>query len=238
MAAAISEHKFGLSPYSNAGTIILPISQFNLDRRVNSVQSPYTIVDVAHIVFDPLRPDIKGRLTISIAPGKKDQRWNRDLQLDLDAIKNNGIQVIVCLLQWSEMKMLSITDYPKRAQEQGFLFYHLPIQDRRTPNHKDIDVLVPIIVQHLIAGQNVLVHCRGGLGRAGTICGCCLGHFGYDGVTAIGIVRKQRPGAIQTEQQAACVVKYCREVTNRIITPSNLDIEQNSMSLSDLSGPT
>jgi hypothetical protein len=41
-------------------------------------------------------------------PGKKDIRWNRDLQLDLNAIKDNNIQVIVCLLEWSEMKKLVI----------------------------------------------------------------------------------------------------------------------------------
>ena len=181
------------------------------DRRVTSQQSPYTIVDVVHVV-DPTHPDIKGRLSISLCPGKKDHRWNRDLEIDLAAIRDDGIQVIVCLVEWSEMKTLSISDYPRRAQEQGFLFYHLPTKDRRAPLVSEVGALVPIIVQHLSAGQNVLVHCRGGLGRAGTICACCLGHFGHNGKAAIELVRKQRPGSIQTNCQIVCVSSYCQQI--------------------------
>lgn len=197
------------------GTIIIPlggglIDQFNLDKRITSEQDPYRIIDIAHIVSNPSTPNIKGRLSLSISPGKKDSKWNRSLQMDLDAIKSNGIQVIVCLLEWSEMRMLGISDYPRQAQESGFLFYHMPIRDRGTPHQNEINVLVPILVQHLASGQNVLVHCRGGLGRAGTICACCLGHFGYEGRSAIETVRKMRPGAVQTNKQAECVVQYCQ----------------------------
>jgi protein-tyrosine phosphatase len=193
------------------GTVILgpSVLKFNLDKRITSLQDPYRVIDIAHIVGDPSNPNNKGRLTLSISPGKKDSHWNRDLKLDLAIIKNNGIQVIVCLLEWSEMRMLNITDYPKIVQEDGFIFYHLPIRDGGIPQQKDIDVLVPILIQHLSAGQNVLVHCRAGLGRAGTICACCLGHFGYEGQTAIDTVRAQRHGAVQTRKQEECVINYC-----------------------------
>ena len=180
------------------------------DVRKTSSQDPYQIIDVAHIVSDN---NTKGRLTISISPGKKDTKWNRDLQMDLDEIKNNGIQVIVCLLEWSEMKALDITEYPKKAQDRGLLFYHLPIRDRFIPQDKEVDALIPIVAQHLIAGQNILVHCRGGLGRAGTICACCLCYFGYDGNTAIDTVRKQRPGAVQNKKQVGCVLQYQHGLT-------------------------
>jgi protein-tyrosine phosphatase len=184
----------------------------NTDHRRTSIQDPYKIVDVVHVVNNLMNPCIKGRLTISISPGKKDKRNNRNLQIDLDAVKKNGIQIIVCLLEWSEMMMLNISDYPRKAQEEGFLFYHMPIRDMGIPRQKEINVLVPTVVQHLTAGHNVLVHCRGGLGRAGTICACCLTHFGYDGKNAIDAVRKQRPGAIQTSKQEECVVHYYKEL--------------------------
>jgi protein-tyrosine phosphatase len=190
---------------------------YNIDKRTTSLQDPYRIIDIAHIVSDPSRPEIKGRLSISISPGKKDSKWNRSIQSDLDAIKINGIQVIVCLLEWSELRMLGISDYPRRAQELGFLFYHMPIRDRGTPHQSEINILVPLLVKHLALGQNVLVHCRGGLGRAGTVCACCLGHFGYEGTLAIDTVRKFRPGAIQTTTQAECVIQYCQGLsTHRI----------------------
>lgn len=202
----------------NNGIIILPINgpanlQCNLDRRTTSQQNPYKVIDIAHIVPNPESGlTEKARLTLSIAPGKKDNRWNRDLDVDLEIIKSNNIHVVVCLLEWSEMLMLSLTDYPRKAQEKGLLFYHMPIKDRGVTTQKDLSTLVPILVQHLSSGHNVLIHCRGGLGRAGTICGCCLGHFGYQGNTAIDAVRAQRPGAIQTTKQEDSVIQYCRSL--------------------------
>ncbi|CAH6419644.1 Cyclin-dependent kinase inhibitor 3 (CDKN3) [uncultured virus] len=192
------------------GTIITQNSPnyFNLDKRITSEQNPYKIVDIAYVV-DPLNPNKKGRLSLSICPGKKDKKSNRDLRLDLENIKANGIQVIVCLLEWGEMSLLNVIDYPRKAQEIGFVFYHMPIRDRGITTYKELSSLIPIIVSHLSEGHNVLVHCRSGLGRAGTICACCLGHFGYNGNSAIGTVRKQRPGAIQTDQQETSVFQYC-----------------------------
>jgi protein-tyrosine phosphatase len=189
-------------------------NEFLLDRRLTSEQDPYRVVDIAYIVANPANPNLRGRLSVSMSPGKKDSKWNRNLQLDLNAIKASGVQVIVCLLEWAEMRTLGISDYPRKAQESGFLFYHLPIRDRGVPQQREINVLVPILVQHLAAGQNILVHCRVGLGRAGTICACCLSHFGYEGDNAIETVRKLRPGAIQTDKQRDCVIQYSNNVLN------------------------
>ncbi|MEO6067396.1 MAG: hypothetical protein ABIQ41_05390, partial [Gemmatimonadales bacterium] len=91
---------------------------------VQVTSTPYTITDISYFVLDNLHPEISGRLAISMCPGKKDKKWNRDLDQDLAVIKENGIQIIVCLLEWSEMKRLQISHYPQRAQDEGFLFYH------------------------------------------------------------------------------------------------------------------
>lgn len=201
------------------GGIILPMieksfDRYNIDKRVTSERDPYQIIDIANVISNPLKPYVKGRLSLSISPGKKDSKWNRDLEMDLNVMKTNGVQVIVCLLEWSEMRKLGISDYPRKAQESGFLFYHIPIRDRGTPHQNEISVLVPLLVQHLAFGQNILVHCRGGLGRAGTVCACCLGHFGYEGRLAIDTIRKLRPGAIQTSRQMECVVQYCQSLVS------------------------
>jgi protein-tyrosine phosphatase len=196
---------------SKYGNVVLPVSQFQLDLRLTSTQSPYTLIDVAHIV-NIINPELVGRLVISICPGKKDKSWNRNLMMDLDVIKANNINVIVCLLEWSELQALSISDYPRRAQEAGFIFHHLQIRDGSVPSVKDLAGLIPVIIQHLLMGQNVLVHCRGGLGRAGTICACCLSHFGYMGQDAIDEVRLRRPGAIQTLKQETTVRTYSQKL--------------------------
>lgn len=182
------------------------------DKRLTSDQHPYKIVDIAHFMNDN---NVMGKLSISISPGKKDIRWNRNLQKDLYEMREKSIQVIVCLLEWSEMKMLGIADYPRKSQEAGFLFYHLPIRDKGVPDQNEIDILIPTLVNHLMMGQNVLIHCREGLGRAGTICACCLTHFGYKGKDAIRTIRQRRPGAIQTNNQERCVLNYHRRLISR-----------------------
>lgn len=178
--------------------------------RPTSQQDPYRLVDVVHV---NVNHELKGELCISICPGKKDHRWDRDLELDLEEIEKNGVQVIVCLLEWSEMGTLGISNYPKRAQEKGIIFYHLPVKDRHAPLDKEVNALIPIIVGHLSVGQKVLVHCRGGLGRAGTICAATLLHFGFDAQEAIRLVRQQRPGAIQTKSQVTCVLNHYNSLT-------------------------
>ena len=47
-------------------------------------------------------------------------------------------------------------------------------------------------------GFNVLVHCKGGLGRAGTIAARLLIELGMAPQMAVGVVRQARPGAIET----------------------------------------
>jgi len=167
--------------------------------------SPYQIIDVAKVADTNID---KGWLSISRAPGKKDNKHNRDLPTDLNIIKESGIDIIVCLLEWSEIKILNIEDYPRKAQEQGIIFYHLPVKDRGSPNQKDIALLIPSLVENLLLGKNILIHCRCGLGRAGTISACCLCHFGFTPQEAISCIRRNNPGAIQTHKQETTINTY------------------------------
>ena len=55
--------------------------------------------------------------------------------------------------------------------------------------------------QILTEGGRIVLHCRGGLGRTGTIAARLLVEFGIDTRAAIAAVRRVRPGAIQTREQ-------------------------------------
>jgi ADP-ribosyl-[dinitrogen reductase] hydrolase len=80
----------------------------------------------------------------------------------------------------------------------------MPICDVSTPGKK-FEAEWPATSESLRAilkkGQNILVHCRGGLGRAGMISARLLVEHGVEPEEAIAHVRAVRPDAIETREQ-------------------------------------
>ena len=60
----------------------------------------------------------------------------------------------------------------------------------------------PAIVESLRSGRRLIVHCAAGLGRSGMVAAKILTTFGMSADDAIALVRKCRPGTIETQQQA------------------------------------
>lgn len=84
------------------------------------------------------------------------------------------------------------------------LWFHIPIVDVSTPDdtfERQWDVTGAELRTLLRNGRDVLVHCRGGLGRAGTIGARLLIELGMEPTAAIRKVRSARPGAIETPEQ-------------------------------------
>lgn len=84
------------------------------------------------------------------------------------------------------------------------VWFHLPIVDRSTPDEafeERWEAAGESLRTVLRAGHDVLVQCRVGLGRAGTIGARLLIELGMEPRTAITRVRAERPGAIETAEQ-------------------------------------
>ena len=58
------------------------------------------------------------------------------------------------------------------------------------------------------SGFGVALHCKGGLGRSGTIAALLLRDFGFSSRQAIQMVRKTRPGTIETEEQEQFLLSF------------------------------
>lgn len=173
-----------------------------LNSKITSLDRPYEMSCIFEVEGSG------GGIYLSIAPGRKDNIFDRDLELDLQRITKYGIQIIICLLEWSELYILNISQYPRLAQQYGFIFYHFPIKDGNVPKENDLLTLIEIIETHLYDGHKILIHCKAGLGRAGTICACSLVKLGYNHEDAIFTTRQHRPKSIQNKKQEQCIENY------------------------------
>ena len=155
-----------------------------------------------------------GRIGITFCPGKYDPyamtgAWDRDLNRDLDTIRDWGAAAVVTLLESAELKLLRVDGLGEEVLRRNMLWFHLPIVDVSVPSEKferEWVVAGGELRSILRSGSDVLVHCRGGLGRAGTIAALLLVELGMEPVTAIASVRAVRPGAIETSDQEKFVL--------------------------------
>jgi len=155
-----------------------------------------------------------GRIGITFCPGKVQPSamsgsWHRDLGLDLDAVADWNAASVVTLVEDHELQTLQVTTMGTEVQARHMRWHHLPISDFSTPDaefERQWDAVGEGIRSQLRAGFNVLVHCKGGLGRAGTIAARLMIELGTTPKDAVVAVRSTRPGAIETSAQLAYVM--------------------------------
>lgn len=150
-----------------------------------------------------------GLIGMTLCPGKKDKGilsgpWDRDLDTDLEVLRAWGAKALVCLVEDFELEFLHVPDLPERTVACGIRWFHLPITDLCAPDD-DFEVAWEKAGEELRKilqdGGRIVIHCRGGLGRTGTVAARLLVEFGVEPGEAIQHVRKARVGAIQTSSQ-------------------------------------
>lgn len=161
-----------------------------------------------------------GRIGITFCPGKKQPvavtgAWDRDLVTDLRAIKAWGANHLVTLLAPWEFVELDVIGLGQHAADEGLIWHHVPILDGHAPDicptgykpEEWFEGRWPVIFPELLAAlgrsEGVVVHCKGGLGRAGTVAAMLLAASepGISADEAILRVRSARPNAIETATQ-------------------------------------
>lgn len=173
---------------------------------VTSRQSPIRVAFVpGHTTGLP------GRIGLTLGPGKRDARWERDLDADLERLRKiYRVDVLVSLLPADERDALGMKALPERAAAHALALEELPILDGSVPDPAALDALVSRLMAAAASGQNVVVHCRGGLGRSGLVVAACLAARGLPGEQALVAVRHVRPGAVETDAQAELVLGLAR----------------------------
>lgn len=157
-----------------------------------------------------------GAIGMSFCPGKvqADARtgcWHRDLDMDIATIKAWGASMVVSLIETHEFAELQVEALPDKVELAGMNWIHLPIQDMRPPSLKfkgPWRQYGRVIVDALASGERIFIHCKGGLGRTGTIAACLLVEFGMAHLEAIEAVRAARRSTIETVPQEFYVLCY------------------------------
>lgn len=175
----------------------LPIEQ-------DSQNSPLRIAEV-------LFGEKEGRLGLTLCPGKKDlpYKWNRDLGEDLRVVRHWGAGTVLTLIEDHEFELLQVPRLGEAVEGLGMRWIHLPIRDVNVPDHRFAAgwaAAGPEVHQRIRAGERVLIHCRGGIGRTGLVAALILVERGCDPRDAIHRVRAVRRGAIETTAQEQYVL--------------------------------
>ncbi len=183
-----------------------------------------TVTQLKTSVSHPLRidsvgvPNAEGLVGMTFCPGKRGESvfggtWARDLNADLSVIKEWGAQAVVTLIEDHEFELLNVTGLGEAVNMHGMEWLYGPIPDFNAPcevfeynwMHGEIGERVRTL---LSLGEKVVLHCRGGLGRTGTLAAMLLVEFGVAPDEAIQQVRKAREHTIETRVQEDYVMNY------------------------------
>ena len=150
-----------------------------------------------------------GRLGLTFAPGKRGVSLlhpgvthSRDMAEDFGVLARKGVNVLAPLIEDFEFELLDMGDYHAEAERRGIVLAPCPIPDREVPRDlAAFGALLDELMDALLDGRRVVVHCRGGLGRAGLTAACLLVQGGLGAAEAVALVRRTRPGTIETAEQ-------------------------------------
>jgi protein-tyrosine phosphatase len=166
------------------------------------------------VAWVPL-PAVLGKLGIGMAPGRSDRTadaaWARDLHADLRRLRHvHKAQTLVTLLTDDEIRTLGIDELADAVAAHGIEHLRLAVEDGTAPTAEQEDAamkLLHAIVQRLQDGRTVVVHCRAGQGRSGTVAAMVAAALGEPPSAAIARVRAVVPRAVETMAQEAYVAE-------------------------------
>ncbi len=140
-----------------------------------------------------------GRIGLHRCPGA-----NGQLRSDLQWLASAPAELMLTLITTEELNAMGLSDYFEQASLAGLHCHHLPISDMQTPGggfERRWQAFLDDALTRLSNNELVLMHCRAGIGRAGTMAATLLTHVGVSPRDAITQVRQSRPGALETREQ-------------------------------------
>lgn len=98
-------------------------------------------------------------------------------------------------------------------KKHGVNYVHIPVDDFAAPSENDVESVRRCYRNAVKSGRGLLIHCTSGFGRTGTVAAAVLvAEEGMSARDAIDLVRRVRPGAIETPEQERFVLGYAGRI--------------------------
>jgi protein-tyrosine phosphatase len=117
---------------------------------------------------------------------------------ELERLRHAGFGVLVSLLDEQEQSPRYDVG---RAMALGFVRHTIPVGDFHAPTVDQLESFVALVA-NLPPATKTVVHCQGGTGRTGTFAAAYWIAKGLTVSEAMAHVRKARPHAVETRDQA------------------------------------
>ena len=182
-----------------------------------------TRTSLTHPLKIDTMPCGRGFLGLTLCPGKRvddsntGDPWERDLALDLRVVADWGATTLVTLMEEEELEKFGVGELGAVAEEAGLEWHLLPIRDYNVPDERFERLWTysgHVLRRKLDAGERIVLHCRGGYGRTGTIAARLAIECGLSPEDALRRVRKDQPNRVQTPEQEAHVLRQRAVETN------------------------
>ncbi len=147
----------------------------------------------------------RGKLAMAARPRGGD--WLPD---EITSWRTSGVATVVSLLEEHEERDLDLTAERSEAEKQGLKFVSFPIVDRDVPvSQSQFAKMLETLHRELAAGQNVVLHCRQGIGRTGLVAACLLVGDGLSPQEAIARIKAARGLEVpETAQQLRWITDF------------------------------
>ena len=93
---------------------------------------------------------------MTLCPGKYQPvastgSWDRQLDVDLDALVTMGTQRLVSLVTEEDMRVLRVETLGRDAQSRSMAWNHLPIPDTTVPTSSWLEDALPVLQELVLA---------------------------------------------------------------------------------------
>lgn len=141
-------------------------------------------------------------------------RGNDWLEDEIISYKKSGVDVVVSLLERSEIYELEIESEEFWCNEKGMIFLNYPIGDRQTPkSFTETSEFVRKLQNFITQGKKIAIHCRQGIGRASLIAVGVLVLQGYSVENAFEKITESRGCKVpDTQEQIDWVKSFAQKI--------------------------